>query len=152
MTATPTRWSRALSAAVLALLAAAAAGPPVQADSASFFAFSTLDAQSGEQVYRQICQGCHMPDGKGATGAGTYPSLAENHELASAQFMALTILKGRRNMPAFGAGHASGVFFATPALSSEQVAAVISFVRTHFGNHYTDVISVAQIEELDRSP
>ncbi len=152
MTATPTRCSRALSAVALALFTAVAVNPPVQADSASFFAFSTLDAKSGEQVYRQICQGCHMPDGSGATGAGTYPSLAKNHELASPQFTALTVLKGRRNMPAFGTRHASGVFFATPPLSSEQVAAVINFVRTHFGNHYTDVIGVAQIEELDRSP
>ena len=26
---------------------------------------------SGEQVYRQICQACHMADGKGGSGAGT---------------------------------------------------------------------------------
>ena len=30
--------------------------------------------QGGEAIYRSVCAGCHMPDGRGASGAGTYPS------------------------------------------------------------------------------
>jgi mono/diheme cytochrome c family protein len=36
--------------------------------------------KSGEQLFSSVCQGCHMSDGKGARGAGTYPSLAENRK------------------------------------------------------------------------
>src|SRR5580693_2944493 len=57
--------------------------------------------QSGEELYQGICQGCHMPDAKGATGAGTYPALANNPRLAAAPYMAATILFGRHDMPSF---------------------------------------------------
>ena len=57
------------------------------------------------------------------------------------------MLGGRGNMPAFGAKHGAGaMFFSPPALSDEQIAAVINYVRTHFGNHYADPINAAQVE------
>jgi mono/diheme cytochrome c family protein len=70
--------------------------------------------------------------------------------LASRQFMALTLINGRRNMPAFGAKHAVG-FGGTPAsLSSAQIAAVVNYVRTNFGNHFKDAITPAEVTALDR--
>ena len=39
--------------------------------------------QSGEALYADICQGCHMQGGLGAVGAGAYPALAKNPKLAS---------------------------------------------------------------------
>src|SRR5260370_35557281 len=36
---------------------------------------------SGEELFVNVCRGCHMSDGKGAAGAGTYPSLAGNRNL-----------------------------------------------------------------------
>jgi mono/diheme cytochrome c family protein len=92
-----------------------------------------------------------MPDARGAVGAGRYPALAQDRTLVSRQYMALTILKGRRNMPAFGAKHAIG-FGAPPAVLSEaQIAAVINYVRTHFGNRYTDPITAAEVAALEQS-
>src|ERR1700732_4015687 len=35
----------------------------------------------GEELFANVCRGCHMPDGKGAVGAGTYPSLVANKTL-----------------------------------------------------------------------
>jgi mono/diheme cytochrome c family protein len=104
----------------------------------------------GKQIYEHICQGCHMPDAKGATGAGKYPALAGDPALASRQFMALTLLNGRRNMPAFGAKNAFG-FGGTPAsLTSAQIAAVINYVRTNFGNHFKDAIKPEEVTALDQ--
>lgn len=104
----------------------------------------------GKQIYEHICQGCHMPDAKGAVGAGKYPALAGDPALTSRQYMALTLLNGRRNMPAFGAKHAFG-FGGTPAsLTSAQIAAVINYVRTNFGNHYKDAITPEEVTALDQ--
>jgi mono/diheme cytochrome c family protein len=110
---------------------------------------SRLSNMDGRQVYEHICQGCHMPDAGGAVGAGRYPALSKNPTLASRQYMALTILMGRRNMPAFGAKH--GIGFGGPAvvLNETQIAAVINYVRTHFGNHFSDSISAAEVVALD---
>jgi mono/diheme cytochrome c family protein len=109
-----------------------------------------LKAMDGRQIYQNICQGCHMADGGGAVGAGHYPALGKDPTLTSRQFMALTLLTGRRNMPAFGEKHA--VAFGGPpvTLTDAQIAAVINFVRTNFGNHYTDSITAAEVTALDQ--
>jgi len=105
----------------------------------------------GKQIYERICQGCHMPDAKGAIGAGKYPALAGDPALASRQFMALTVLNGRRNMPAFGSKHAVGFGGPGATLSDAEIAAVINYVRANFGNHFTDAISPEEVSALDQS-
>ena len=91
-----------------------------------------------------------MPQGQGAEGAGHYPALAGNPALVSWQYMALTIINGRRNMPAFSAKHAVGFFFAPVVLSDAQIAAVINYVRTHFGNHFKDPATADGVRALDQ--
>jgi mono/diheme cytochrome c family protein len=90
---------------------------------------------SGEALYANICQACHMPDGKGATGAGTYPALAGNPNLAAAGYPVIVVLHGLRGMPPVG-------YF----MSDDQVAAVVNYVRTHFGNSYPDAVSAAEVK------
>jgi mono/diheme cytochrome c family protein len=94
-------------------------------------------AENGATLFHVICQGCHMPDAKGAEGAGHYPALAKDSALASAVYPALTVLKGRNAMPAFGA-----------SLSDAQIAAVVNYVRTHFGNHYSDSLTAADVAKF----
>ena len=135
----------------LALAVVALIDTPAQADSAGIFDPATLSTTDGRQIFERICQGCHMQNGQGAVGAGHYPALANNRTLASRQYVALTILMGRRNMPAFGAKHAVGFGGPAVTLSEDQMAAVINYVRTHFGNRYTDSITAAEVAALDQS-
>ena len=135
----------------LALTAAALIDAPAHADTAGIFDPAILSTTDGRQIFEQICQGCHMPEGRGAVGAGHYPALANDRTLASRQYMALTLLMGRRNMPAFGAKHAIGFGGPPATLTEDQIAAVINYVRTHFGNRYKDSVSAAEIAALDRS-
>jgi mono/diheme cytochrome c family protein len=90
--------------------------------------------QTGEDLFRNICQGCHMPDAKGAIGAGAYPALAANPRLAAAIYPITVVLHGQRAMPPFG-----------ESLSDAQVANVINYVRTNFGNHYKDTVAPAAV-------
>jgi mono/diheme cytochrome c family protein len=123
---------------------------PARADSAEFPDPKPLQAMDGRQIYQNICQGCHMADGGGAVGAGHYPALAKDPTLVSRQYMALTILSGRRNMPAFGVKHAIGFGGPPVTLTEAQIAAVINYVRTNFGNHYKDSITAAEVVALDQ--
>ncbi|HJT98774.1 MAG TPA: cytochrome c [Rhodanobacteraceae bacterium] len=109
-----------------------------------------LKHAGGEEIYRRVCQGCHMPDGRGAQGGGTYPALAENPHLASAQFTAVTVALGRRNMPHFAPQPELGAFeaFVVMHLDDAEIAAVVNYVRSHFGNHYTDELTAADIAKL----
>jgi mono/diheme cytochrome c family protein len=95
--------------------------------------------QTGEELFRGICQGCHMPDAKGAVGAGAYPALANNIRLAASIYPVNVVVNGQRAMPSFG-----------PDLSDQQIANVINYVRTHFGNHYRDSVTPAAVRALRR--
>ena len=125
---------------------------PALANTAGILNATPLATTDGQQIYEHVCRGCHMPDAGGAVGAGRYPALAQDPTLVSRQYMALTILMGRRNMPAFVARHAIAFGGPTAALSEAQIAAVINYVRSHFGNHYQDQITAAEVNALDQSP
>jgi mono/diheme cytochrome c family protein len=144
--------ARAMNLGAFAAIAigACVAAPMLFAAEASEPIVGTLKNASGEEIYRRVCQGCHMPDGRGAQGGGTYPALAENPHLASAQFTATTVALGRRNMPHFAPQPGLGGFeaFVTLHLDDAQIAAVVNYVRSHFGNRYTDELTEADIKAL----
>ena len=91
--------------------------------------------KTGEQLFANVCQGCHMSDGKGAVGAGIYPSLAGNKNLEAGGYPVYVIVRGQRAMPPFGA-----------MMSDDQVAAVVNYLRTHFGNDYRDSVSPEDVK------
>jgi mono/diheme cytochrome c family protein len=98
--------------------------------------------QDGEVIYRTVCQGCHMPDGQGAAGAGSYPALANNERLAAAGYAVSVVTNGLKAMPPFGSRLApSGCL-----LNDVQIAAAVNYVRTHFGNRYTDSVSADDVK------
>jgi mono/diheme cytochrome c family protein len=142
--------SAACAALTLSLASMAALLPsaPAVADPDPTPSMTTAD---GREIYQHICRGCHMPEAAGAVGAGHYPALAKDPTLVSKQFMALILLTGRRNMPAFGARHAVGFGGAPTVLSDAQIAAVVNYVRSNFGNHYKDSITAAEVKALDQS-
>jgi len=91
--------------------------------------------QDGEAIYRNVCAGCHMPDGSGATGAGAYPALVRNAKLEAAGYPVLLVVNGRKGMPDFGR-----------VLNDGQVAAVVNYIRGNFGNAYADRVSVEDVK------
>ncbi|SRR5579871_239113 len=91
---------------------------------------------SGEELYNNVCRGCHMTDAGGATGAGSYPSLIANSNLETPGYPITLVVRGRRAMPPFGA-----------MMSDAQVAAVVNYVRTHFGNNYQDTVTPQDVSD-----
>lgn len=153
MNAAPVRRNRPLVALALlvALGAPATAQDAKQAEPTAAPAVEDtgmLGTNSGEQIYAQICQGCHMPGGKGAEGAGRYPAFVDNPNLASTRYMALTILNGRRNMPAFVRPERGEFYFPPTWLTDQQVANVVNYIRTSFGNDFRDPITADEVRAL----
>ena len=91
--------------------------------------------QSGEGLYADLCQACHMSGGVGAVGAAAYPPLASDPKLASAGFALTMVIRGQKGMPPFGA-----------LLTDQQVAAVVNYVRSHFGNGFADEVTAADAQ------
>lgn len=95
--------------------------------------------KGGEQLFSSVCRGCHMSDGKGATGAGTYPSLAGNRNLEASGYPIDVVVNGQRGMPPFGS-----------MMSNDQVAAVVNYLRTHFDNDYRDDVTADDVKAIRR--
>jgi mono/diheme cytochrome c family protein len=94
---------------------------------------------SGEELFASVCRGCHMHDARGAAGAGTYPSLAGNSNLEAGGYPVAVVVNGQRGMPAFGA-----------MMSDDQVAAVVNYLRTHFGNNFRDAVTAEDVKAVRR--
>jgi len=118
---------------VLFLAAPAWAQPPGGGDTPG----RTPPPVTGEQVYVQVCQACHMADAKGGSGAATIPALAKNPKLAEPGYPIGMILQGRGAMPPL-----------TDLLGPAQIAGVVTYVRTHFGNSYRQPVSEADVKAM----
>ena len=94
---------------------------------------------TGEELFANVCQGCHMSDAAGAIGAGSYPSLADNRNLEAAGYPISLVVNGRRGMPPFG-----------DMMTDGQIAAVVNYLRTHFGNSYQDVVTAKDVRDARR--
>ncbi|OYW44781.1 MAG: hypothetical protein B7Z08_08130 [Sphingomonadales bacterium 32-68-7] len=94
---------------------------------------AALSAEGG-QIYKDICQACHLADAKGGGGAGAViPALAGNPRLADAGYTVGVVVKGRAGMPWFH-----------DMLTPREIAAVVNHVRTHF-NDFPGEVSEAEV-------
>jgi mono/diheme cytochrome c family protein len=110
--------------------------PPVTTGDA-FQSGGKFGEKTGESLYRNVCAACHMPDAGGAVGAGYYPALAKNERLEASGYPLYVVMNGLNGMPAFGG-----------MMSDSQVADVVNYVRTHFGNSYADAVTVEDVKAL----
>jgi mono/diheme cytochrome c family protein len=135
------RQSIVLAAAAITFggaLAVSSASAQTGADADGVFTSnSQFGEQTGEALYKNVCAGCHMPAGEGAVGAGFYPALASNPKLVARGYPVYVVMKGLNGMPPIG-----------EMMTDEQVAAVVNYVRTHFGNSYADTVQASDVAGL----
>ncbi|NKJ00726.1 cytochrome c [Novosphingobium sp. SG707] len=112
---------------------------PAAAASAGDAAFGArmLGEASGEQIFTRVCAACHMQDAKGAEGAGRYPPLAGNQKLAIGAYPAMVVVKGLNGMPPIGT-----------MLTDQQVADVVNYVRSHFGNKFKGAVKAEDVKAM----
>lgn len=125
-------------APIAALIFTALSVPQALADSAGVTISEgrTFTETTGEALYTNVCQACHMEQGQGAIGGGKYPALAKNENLESAGYPIHILLHGQKGMPPVG-----------KMMSDEQVAAVVDYIRTHFGNDYKDAPTPQDVKD-----
>lgn len=103
----------------------------------AFVTGRSFSEPDGEKIYRRVCAACHMPDAKGATGAGFYPALAANKKLSAAGYPVYVITHGLNGMPPLGR-----------MMSDQQVADVTNYIRTSFGNRYKDKVKPEDVKAV----
>jgi mono/diheme cytochrome c family protein len=113
------------------IFAAESSDPPVSVNYLHF------DEDSGAKLYAGVCQACHMDQAQGASGAGAFPALKANPRLVAAAYPIYNILHGKGGMPAVGT-----------MMSDAQVADVVNYLRSHFDNHYSDIVTPEDVKRL----
>lgn len=85
----------------------------------------------GEALFLANCAECHQADGQGMPNV--YPALADNETvLGAGADVALVLIIGRGEMPSF-----------LGALSDQEMADVINYVRNSWGNQGTSISAEA---------
>jgi mono/diheme cytochrome c family protein len=102
-----------------------------------FISATRQDKKKGKEVYALNCQSCHMEKGEGMEGV--YPPLAKTSYLKDTKKIIDVILNGQ-----FGEVIVNGKKYNTdmPAqayLTDEQIADVLTYIRSSWGNKYPAV-------------
>ncbi len=129
--------ARAVLLTIASLAAIADADEAVPLDSpyhANLMGPSHFLQTDGAQLYQAVCQACHMANAMGGAGAAAFPALAKNAKLAEAGYPISMVTNGHKAMPGFKS-----------QMSDAQIAAVVTYVRTHFGNDYKDPVALEQV-------
>jgi mono/diheme cytochrome c family protein len=92
------------------------------------------DLELGKQTYSAVCAACHQPSGKGLPPV--FPNLdGTDYVLGSSERLVAIVLKGISGPIVVSGVTFNGVMPAQEALlSNEKIAAVVSYVRSSFGN------------------
>jgi len=123
----------AIAAYLKALPGAAPAPPPAPA------AMPTRQAAAGQRVYDHACADCHGAQGQGV--AGVFPALAGNRavNLPRAENLLQTVLFGGYGAATAGHPRPYGMPPFALALGDAEIAAVLSHIRTSWGNQAAEV-------------
>jgi len=89
-------------------------------------------AERGRELYSTVCTACHQPDGRGMEGA--FPPLAQSDFLLNNAQAAIRVLIEGRQGPITVNGRNYDGAMPDFSLSNEDIAAVLSYVRSSFGN------------------
>ncbi len=105
-------------------------------------------AQDGGQLFATYCSACHAPDGKGATG-GQFPPLAGSEWLAGDPDRAIKVVLFGLQGPVEVAGKKYDLVMPPQggAIPDEQIAAILTHVRSSWGNKASKV-SAEQVKAI----
>jgi nitrite reductase (NO-forming) len=95
---------------------------------------ATPPAPKGEATYARVCSACHQPDGRGLTGA--FPPVAQSDYLKTATKAQIIdhVLRGAQGPMTVNGTTYNGVMPPMAFLTDDEIANVLTYVRTSWGN------------------
>jgi nitrite reductase (NO-forming) len=108
--------------------------------------------EPGERIYSTICIACHQSDAKGVPAI--FPPLAGSDFLMADKDRSIAVLlHGLKGNITVNGSRFDGVMPQLP-LRDAEIAAVLTYVRSHFGNRGSPVLvaDVSRVRNAARSP
>lgn len=111
-------------------------------------------AQEGAKLYGQYCQACHQTTGLGIPNA--FPALKGLDKLAQTDegrvYLIRVVLFGLQGPLKVGSATYNGVMPGFSQLSDAEVAALLNYVLSSFGNKNLKPITPEEVKKLRASP
>lgn len=125
-------------------VAAAACSHTSQSSSSSTSTTAAAMPSSGASVYATNCSSCHQASGQGVSG--TFPPLAGNSVVTGPATAVIRIVKAglKGAISVKGTTYNGEMPAWSPSLSTNDIAAVVSYVRSSWGNH-AGPVTAAQV-------
>jgi len=92
----------------------------------------------GKIVYMQFCLSCHMENGEGVPGL--YPPLSQTkYVLGDKEWLIKNVLLGQQGPIEVKGEHYNNIMTKLDFLRDKQIAEVLTYVRSNFGNNASPV-------------
>lgn len=104
---------------------------------------ATADVHPGKKVYDQVCKVCHQANGEGVSSV--FPPLTPNPYVADKKQMIQIVLQGMKGKIEVDGDTYNGLMTPHDNLTNQELADVISYVRSSFGNKL-EAVTAAEVE------
>jgi mono/diheme cytochrome c family protein len=101
------------------------------------------DAKNGKEVYSLNCQSCHLEKGEGMPGS--FPPLAKTNYVKDTKKIINIILNGQSGDITVNGQKYNMDMPAQAYLTDQQIADVLTYVRSSWGNKYP-AVTAAQVK------
>ena len=107
------------------------------------------NSSEGQQIYNTYCVACHQSNGKGASGR--FPPLNKTDwVVGDKERLVHLILNGMEGPIKVNGEDYNGLMPQHAFLKDDQIAKVLTYIRTHFGNEASP-LSVAEVKKYRTS-
>lgn len=123
--------------------------PPVSKTGTAASSVYTLQTKPGEKVFKKYCASCHQLDGGGVPHLAP-PLIGTRYVLGDKPQLIHIVLHGFNEDVEIEGDHFSNPMPPFNKLSDKDIASVLTYVRSSFGNHATS-ISAADVKAVRTS-
>jgi mono/diheme cytochrome c family protein len=106
----------------------------------------TADAIAGQKIYETYCLTCHQADGSGVPKMNP-PLIKTDWVLGDKTRLIKVVLNGLKNPIEINGDTYNGAMASHDFLKDEEIADVLSYVRSHFGNA-AEAVSAAEVKTV----
>lgn len=104
--------------------------------------------ERGAEIYTDFCVTCHLPNGKGV--AKVFPPLADSDYLMNNRALSIKAIKYGQNGEIIVNGETYNSVMAPLGLSDEEVADVMNYITTSWGNKNDTMITPEEVSKIEK--
>ena len=102
--------------------------------------------QRGSEIYADFCVSCHLTQGEGVAGA--FPPLADSDYLRENREASIRGIKFGQQGELVVNGEIYNGVMAPMGLEDEEIADVMNYILTNFGNSTDEMVTVAEVAAI----